>query len=74
MMEEYKKRFITEYKELEDRLTKLQRIIERFKDGTLDFTPDTPIEILEMQAHYMKQYLYCLKRRCIYEHIKIEED
>ena len=73
-MEEYKKRFITEYNELEDRLTKLQRIIERFKEGTLDFTPDTPIEILEMQAHYMKQYLYCLKKRSIYEHIKLKED
>lgn len=73
-MEEYKKRFITEYKELEERIGKLHTIIEKYYAGELDFTPDTPIEILNMQEHYMRQYLYCLQRRCKYENIKIEED
>lgn len=71
-MEEYKERFIKEYKELSDRHEKLDNMIKKYEDGTLDFTPDCPIELLKLQAFYMKMYKNVLEQRCYYEKINLK--
>ena len=36
--EDYKDRFRAEYYQLEDRIDKLANMLEKYKDGTLNFT------------------------------------
>lgn len=68
----YKDRFITEYKELKSRLDKLHKMIIKYKAETLDFEPDCPIEVLEDQEYYMREYLKVLEIRAEIEKINLE--
>lgn len=68
----YKDRFITEYKELKSRLDKLHKMIIKYKTETLDFEPDCPIEVLEDQEYYMSEYLKVLEIRAEIEKINLE--
>ena len=68
----YKNRFITEYKELKSRLDKLHKMIIKYKADTLDFEPDCPIEVLEDQEYYMREYLKVLEIRAEIEKINLE--
>lgn len=68
----YKDRFITEYKELKSRLDKLHKMIIKYKAETLDFEPDCPIEVLEDQEYYMSEYLKVLEIRAEIEKINLE--
>ena len=71
-MEAYKERFIKEYTELSERITKLDNIIKKYEEGTLDFTPDCPIDLLIRQSYYMELYRKVLEERASYEHINIK--
>lgn len=68
----YKDRFITEYKELKSRLDKLHKMIIKYKAETLDFEPDCPIELLEDQEYYMNEYLKVLQIRAEIEKINLD--
>ena len=68
----YKDRFITEYKELKSRLDKLHKMIIKYKAETLDFEPDCPIEVLEDQEYYMSEYLKALEIRAEIEKINLD--
>ena len=68
----YKDRFITEYKELKSRLDKLHKMIIKYKADTLDFEPDCPIEVLEDQEYYMSEYLKVLEIRAEIEKINLD--
>lgn len=68
----YKDRFITEYKELKSRLDKLHKMIIKYEAETLDFEPDCPIEVLEDQEYYMREYLKVLEIRAEIEKINLE--
>lgn len=68
----YKNRFITEYKELKSRLDKLHKTIIKYKAETLDFEPDCPIEVLEDQEYYMREYLKVLEIRAEIEKINLD--
>lgn len=68
---DYRTRFIGEYHELDDRIGKLAEMIRRHKTGTLDFTPDSPIELLERQLHVMIDYRQILEDRAENEHINL---
>lgn len=72
-MEDYKVRFIKEYKELKDRCEKLNRMLECYYAGTLDFELTCPIMLLEAQLRSMSEYLICLERRAEIEKIPIED-
>ena len=39
-MEDYKVRFINEYKELKERYEKLKKMLYKYKNNMLDFTPN----------------------------------
>lgn len=68
----YKDRFITEYKELKSRLDKLHKMIIKYKAETLDFESDCPIEVLEDQEYYMREYLKVLEIRAEIEKINLD--
>ena len=61
--DDYKERLQGEYLELLERVNKLDIILDKYDRGTLNFTPDTPIDILKAQSFSMKSYLYILDYR-----------
>ena len=70
-MEEYKERFIKEYNELSERVTKLDNILKKCKNGELAFDPNCSYELLYTQLVYMINYLRILEKRAEIENIKL---
>lgn len=70
-MEDYKKRFVTEYKQLAERLDKLVAIINEYGEGTLDFTPACPMRVLREQANAMREYKSILEERAVIEGVDL---
>lgn len=68
-MADYKQRFIEEYRQLDERVQKLQHMLDRHHTGTLGFTPDCPIELLSKQLLTMIDYKNILEERAEIEHI-----
>lgn len=69
--ENYKDRFKAEYYQLKDRWEKLSAMLEKYKKGELDFTPDCSIDILSRQKRCMTEYLHILEKRAEIEKIKL---
>ena len=70
-MVEYKKRMITEYKELKGRTSKLRTMLNKWNNGTLNFTPTCPKWLLEKQLETMEDYLLILKMRAMIEDVDL---
>ena len=70
-MKPYQERFINEYNELSERITKLDNMLKKYKNGELDFEPDCPYELLYTQLIYMVNYLCVLEERAKIENIKL---
>ena len=70
-MKPYQERFINEYNELSGRITKLDNMLKKYKNGELDFEPDCPYELLYTQLIYMVNYLCVLEERAKIENIKL---
>lgn len=68
----YKDRFYAEYWQTKIRYEKLQKMIDKYSTGKLDFTPSCSIALLEHQASIMKQYLYDLEVRAKKENIVLD--
>lgn len=69
--EEYKDRFKGEYAQTIIRLRKLNDMLNKYDEGTLDFTPTCPVYLLRNQAAYMLAYLKTLEERAEYENIDL---
>lgn len=69
----YKNRMADEYRELKERIDRLNRIIVQYDDGSLDFDPTTPIEVLRAQLYSMRAYLSILRYRADIEGVDIGE-
>lgn len=69
--EDYKDRFRAEFYQLEDRATKLSNMLEKYKAGTLNFTPSCSYELLNNQLKAMNEYLKYLIIRADIEGIKL---
>ena len=69
--EDYKDRFKAEYYQLEDRATKLSNMLEKYKAGTLNFTPSCSYELLNSQLKAMNEYLKYLIIRAEIEGIEL---
>ena len=67
--EDYKDRFKAEYYQLEDRATKLGNMLEKYKAGTLNFTPSCSYDLLNGQLKSMLLYLEFLVERADIEGI-----
>lgn len=68
-MSDYKTRMADEYRQLVDRSEKLRAILAKQADGTLDFKPTCPIELLRHQLDVMDEYANTLRRRAEIEHV-----
>ena len=69
--EDYKDRFRAEYYQLEDRIDKLANMLEKYKAGTLNFTPSCSYDLLNSQLKAMNEYLKYLMIRADIEGIKL---
>ena len=70
-MEDYKIRFIKEFKELNERRIKLEKMLVKYRSGTLDFTPTCPIHLLERQLYVMELYEDILRKRAFLEGVDL---
>jgi len=69
--EDYKDRFKGEYAQTLIRLRKLNDMLNKYDEGTLDFTLTCPIYLLRYQSAYMRAYLKTLEERAEYENIDL---
>lgn len=69
---DWKERVVQEYKELKERYNKLHKMLIKYEAGTLDFTPNCPLELLKEQKMYMGEYLRILEIRSEIEDIDLE--
>ena len=70
-MEPWKERFIEEHNQLRNRVLKLDRMLQKWERGKLDFTPKCPKMMLKRQLEVMIEYLYILRDRARIEGIKV---
>lgn len=68
---DYKDRFKGEYWQTKIRYDKLHKMVVKYEANTLDFTPNTPLDILKKQLSYMGMYLYTLEIRAQLEGIEL---
>lgn len=69
---DYKERFKAEFFQLKTRKEKLEAMLEKYKAGTLTFTPNCSYEILHEQVIYMGQYQRVLEERAKIENVDLE--
>lgn len=69
--ENYKERFIAEYKQLYIRYEGLKRMIYNLDHGTLNFTPTCKREVYDDQLKAMEDYLIVLQKRAEVEEIDL---
>lgn len=69
--EDYKDRFRAEYYQLEDRIDKLENMLEKYKAETLNFTPSCSYDLLNGQLKAMNLYLQYLIERAEIEGIEL---
>ena len=69
--EDYKDRFRAEYYQLEDRIDTLVNMLEKYKAGTLNFTPSCSYELLSYQLQTMNAYKRVLEERAEIEGIEL---
>lgn len=68
---DYKDRFRAEYYELSIRIQKLEKMLDDWKDGLLEFEPKCGFNILHEQYVYMKLYRDILAERAKIENIEL---
>jgi hypothetical protein len=71
--EDFRERFKAEYCQLKIRTLGLTKMLEAYKDGTLNFKPKCSYELLYEQLIYMRHYLDCLRKRAIVERIDLSD-
>lgn len=69
---DYKERFEAEYEQLLERLCSLNRMVEKWDKGELEFTPTCPREIYDRQIRAMKDYLVILIERAGIEKVELK--
>ena len=71
---DWKDRFKAEYKQLKDRYDKLHSMCIKYEAGTLDFTPNCPLDLLKEQKAAMGNYLRVLEVRGEIENVDLKGD
>ena len=71
---DYKDRFKAEYLQLKIRIDGLDRMLKKYKEGTLDFTPSCSYHLLYRQLQNMKHYAMCLRERAEIEKIELGDE
>lgn len=73
LSEDYKERFKAEYQQLHIRTMSLARMLKSWDEGTLDFEPTCPQDLLLKQLGFMESYLFTLEQRAQIEGIDLNE-
>lgn len=71
VMEPWEERFVKERNELVERIYRLDRMLQRWETGKLDFEPKCPKKLLQRQLEVMAEYLDILDSRAKIEGIEI---
>lgn len=66
---EYKERFKAEYLQLKIRLDGLSVMLDKYRNGTLSFTPSCSYDLLNGQKKAMELYSSYLEERAVVEDI-----
>ena len=69
---DYKQRFVAEYKQLEERISRLQAMLSKWDQGELGFTPTCPRRVLDAQLDAMQHYKSILQERAAIEGVNCE--
>ena len=69
---DYKKRFKAEYFQLLIRIEGLSKMLTKYKDGTLNFTPTCSYDLLAGQLKAMRLYATYLEERADIEDINLD--
>ena len=72
--EDLKQRFKVEYFQLKIRRSGLKNMLDKWKNGTLEFEPKCPFHLLQKQLLVMDEYLEVLEERAKIEDIKLHGD
>ena len=67
--EDYRDRFIAEYKQLVIRYKGLMNMLDKWDSGELDFKPTCPRSTYNMQIKAMTDYIVVLEARAVMEGI-----
>lgn len=70
---DYKERFRGEYFQLENRIVKLTNMLDKYRKGTLSFTPNCNLKLLDGQLRGMIIYKTHLLERAKLEKISLDE-
>ena len=68
---DFKERFKAEYYQLKIKTEGLRTMLDKYKNGTLNFTPNGSYELLFTQLVYMELYLDKLEERAKLENIEL---
>lgn len=68
---DYKERFRAEYFQLKIRIKGLSNMLNKYKEGTLNFKPTCSFELLNSQLYTMKKYALALEERAVVENIDL---
>jgi hypothetical protein len=69
---DYKDRFRAEYLQLKIRIDGLRIMLNKYKSGTLNFTPSCSYDLLNGQLKTMDLYASFLEERAVIENINLE--
>ena len=72
LSDDYKDRFIAEFRQLEIRYDKLLDMMDKWRKGELNFTPTCPMDMYVKQLQGMEMYLDVLYDRAELEGIDLE--
>lgn len=73
MSDNYKDRFIAEYKQLTIRIKDLNTMLYKYKKGLLNFKPHCSYDLLNGQLRAMLLYKTYLEERALIENIEVWE-
>ena len=68
---DYKERFKAEYEQVKIRFEKLKVMLDKWDNGTLEFTPTCNRGIYNFQIKAMGEYITCLERRAVTENVEL---
>lgn len=70
--DDFKERFRAEYFQLKLRMNGLRLMLEKYKEGTLTFTPNCSYDLLNGQFKAMDMYASYLEDRATIENISLD--
>lgn len=69
---DFKERFKAEYFQLKIRRSGLKNMLDKWKNGTLEFEPKCPFHLLQKQLLVMDEYLEVLEERAKIEGVDLK--